>query len=165
MSQVRDQNICRYCLNNYYNQMEVNHVTIFQLQNFMKNKTEATVVWNSTALVCHSSGCDVTLKMIRQQPKMFNVCVMRDFNDSTEVYLIISCNLFVHCTGCVACVSNNNIRDDSHSSCAVLSNRVCQLPDIWHRSPEWRTVSCRKVSNLSHAHSLFAGTKTFCVIF
>ena len=45
----------------------------------MKNTTEATVVWNSTALVCHSSGCDVTLKMIRQQPNMFNVRIKEDF--------------------------------------------------------------------------------------
>ena len=45
----------------------------FQLQNYMTNKTVGSVVWNSTALLCHSSGCDITLKMIKEKPNMFTV--------------------------------------------------------------------------------------------
>ncbi|VDI71522.1 Hypothetical predicted protein [Mytilus galloprovincialis] len=41
------------------------------LQHYMTNKTLGTVSWNSTALMCHSSGCDATLKMIREKPTMF----------------------------------------------------------------------------------------------
>ena len=45
----------------------------FQLQNYMTNKTVGSVAWNSTALLCHSSGCDITLKMIKEKPNMFTV--------------------------------------------------------------------------------------------
>ena len=39
----------------------------------MTNKTVGSVAWNSTALLCHSSGCDITLKMIKEKPNMFTV--------------------------------------------------------------------------------------------
>ena len=59
----KNNNMCTLVVINKY----------FQLQNYMTNKTVGSVAWNSTALLCHSSGCDITLKMIKEKPKMFTV--------------------------------------------------------------------------------------------
>ena len=39
-----------------------------------------------------------------------------------------------------------------------LWNHRGQLPDIWHRASEWRTVSCNAVLNLRLVHFLFYST-------
>ncbi|XP_071175016.1 uncharacterized protein [Mytilus edulis] len=60
------------------------------LQNYMSNKTVATIAWNTTGLVCHSSGCDVTLKMIKEKPKLFKSTVFlepysQDVKDKIDI--------------------------------------------------------------------------------
>lgn len=46
---------------------------LFQLENYFKNRTESTPVFNSTGLLCHSSGCDVSVKMIKEKRNLFKV--------------------------------------------------------------------------------------------
>ena len=49
---------------------------LFQLKTFLKDNPQlhgSTPFWNKTGLLCHSSGCDVTLRMIRQHSELFNV--------------------------------------------------------------------------------------------
>ena len=36
----------------------------FQLEKYMHNKTVGVPVWKDTGLLCHSAGCDITLKLI-----------------------------------------------------------------------------------------------------
>ncbi|KAL4234753.1 hypothetical protein ACF0H5_006395 [Mactra antiquata] len=45
------------------------------LQKYMKNRTLAIPDWNITGLMCHSAGCDVTLKMIEMNKMSFKSSV------------------------------------------------------------------------------------------
>ncbi|KAK3086072.1 hypothetical protein FSP39_013067, partial [Pinctada imbricata] len=47
------------------------------LEDYLKNRTVSTPLFNTTALLCHSSGCDVTLRMIG----------MKQFNFSSNIFL------------------------------------------------------------------------------
>lgn len=45
------------------------------LENYFRNRTESTPVFNSTGLLCHSSGCDVSVKMIKEKRNLFKSTV------------------------------------------------------------------------------------------
>ena len=86
--------VCGESKNNNMGTLFVNY-KYFQLQNYMTNKTVGSVAWNSTALLCHSSGCDVTLKMIKEKPKMFTVRnVTFIISHSIHFYQNTSCMCF-----------------------------------------------------------------------
>ncbi|XP_060062450.1 uncharacterized protein LOC132543012 [Ylistrum balloti] len=41
------------------------------LKSYMRNQTESTIDWNQLALVCHSAGCDETLRLIHGNHTMY----------------------------------------------------------------------------------------------
>ncbi|XP_069111664.1 uncharacterized protein [Argopecten irradians] len=51
-------------LTNYYNQL-------LWLQSYMRNQTLSTIAWGKLGLVCHSAGCDDTLRLVVRNKTMF----------------------------------------------------------------------------------------------
>ncbi|XP_067675645.1 cutinase 1-like [Haliotis asinina] len=41
------------------------------LKSHLSNLTQVNILWNQTSLMCHSSGCDVTIRMIRMNSTLF----------------------------------------------------------------------------------------------
>ncbi|KAL3859428.1 hypothetical protein ACJMK2_009651 [Sinanodonta woodiana] len=60
--------ILKQDLKPYFNEIDF-------LKTFMVNKSPAKPVWNKLALMCHSSGCDCTLRMLRMNTTMFTSTV------------------------------------------------------------------------------------------
>nr|XP_022337363.1 chlorophyllase-2, chloroplastic-like [Crassostrea virginica] len=48
------------------------------LENYFKNRTVSTPAFNSTGLLCHSSGCDVSVKMIKEKRSLFTSTIFME---------------------------------------------------------------------------------------
>ena len=62
---------------------------ILQMETFLKDNPKlrgSTPYWNKTGLLCHSSGCDCTLRMIRMNSKRFNVSHQNNHEFLLSIY-------------------------------------------------------------------------------
>ncbi|XP_046365508.2 uncharacterized protein LOC124141515 [Haliotis rufescens] len=55
-------------LNNFFDELT-------WLKSHLENLTQVNILWNQTSLMCHSSGCDVTIRMIRMNSSLFQATV------------------------------------------------------------------------------------------
>ncbi|KAK3611442.1 hypothetical protein CHS0354_027167 [Potamilus streckersoni] len=93
------------------------------IQQYMPNKTLGTPLWNKMSLLCHSSGCDITLRMIRDNSTRYKSTVFLEpfsFDVQTPVTNTIPAMMY----GTEYC-------EEGLVTCCVKGKDYARFYDIW----------------------------------
>ncbi|KAL3859429.1 hypothetical protein ACJMK2_009652 [Sinanodonta woodiana] len=93
------------------------------IHQYMPNKTLGTPLWNKMSLLCHSSGCDITLRMIRENSTRYTSTVFLEpfsFDVQTPVTDTIPAMMY----GTEYC-------EEGLATCCVKGKDYARFYDIW----------------------------------